>query len=70
MSYFRCGDPDDDFRRLEREQARYEARLPVCEHCGERIDDDHYFYIEGEILCYECMIEKYRRSTDDYENKH
>lgn len=68
MSYRRCGDPLDDFNRLDMEQARYEDRLPVCEKCGERIDDDHYFNIEGEILCEECMIEKYRQRTEDYAN--
>ena len=65
MSYFRLGDPLDDFDRLDREQARREARLPVCEKCGERIYDEHYFDVDGEIYCEECMIEKFRKYTDD-----
>lgn len=65
MSYFRLGDPIDDFDRLDREQARMEARLPVCEKCGERIYDEHYYDVDGEIYCEECMIEKFRKYTDD-----
>ena len=70
MSYFRCGDPLDDFDRLDRKQAEYEARLPRCEEkkCGKRIDEDFYYEIDGEILCEECMKRRYRRSTEDYAN--
>ena len=66
MSYFRTGDPLDDFDRLDREQAQREARLPVCDECGEVIHDDHCFNIYGEILCEECMIEKFRKNTEDF----
>lgn len=65
MSYFRTGDPHDDFDRLDREQARLEERLPVCECCGEVIRDEHYYEVDWEIYCEECMIEKFRRNTDD-----
>jgi formylmethanofuran dehydrogenase subunit E len=50
----------------DREQERSLNLLPVCDKCKERIDDDHYFYIHGEILCEDCMIERYRRNTEDY----
>lgn len=68
MSYFRHGDPLDDFNRLDREQAEYEANLPRCEgkKCGKRIDADFYFEIDNEILCEDCMKRRYRRSTDDF----
>ena len=46
------------------EQAR--QRLPVCDRCRERIDEDYYFDIGGEILCEDCLIEKYRKWTEDY----
>lgn len=43
-------------------------RLPVCEdhECGKQIDDDHYFMVDGEILCEACMICRYRRNTEDF----
>lgn len=50
------------------EQARREARLPVCENpkCKKRINDDFYFEIDGEILCEECVNLRYRKYTEDY----
>ena len=68
MSYFRHGDPLDDFDRLDRQQAEYEARLPVCEDCKQPIHDEDYYEIDGEILCEECMKSRYRRSTEEYAN--
>lgn len=70
MSYFRHGDPLDDFDYLDRRQAEAEARLPVCEDkkCHKRIDEDFYYEIDNEILCEECMKRRYRRSTEDLVN--
>ena len=68
MSYFRHGDPLDGFDRIDREQCRREARLPVCENCGHPIYDEHYFEIDNEILCEECVIERYRKNTEDVVN--
>lgn len=55
MSYFRNGDPLDDFARLDREQARWLEQLPVCDVCGEPIQDDHYYQICGENICPDCL---------------
>lgn len=66
MSYFRNGDPLDDFDALDAMQAMYEARLPVCEECGNRINDDYYFDVDGELLCEDCMNKRYRKHTEDY----
>lgn len=53
------------------EWERYDARLadllaerPKCDRCGEHIQDDFCFVIDSEILCEECMIEKYRKAVD------
>jgi hypothetical protein len=61
-------DAERDFARHDMEQARKEARLPVCEEkkCRKRIHDDYYFEIDGEILCEDCMIRRYRKYTEDY----
>lgn len=66
MSYFRTDDPLADFDRYDIEQARREARLPVCDGCKKRIQDDEYFEIDGEILCRKCMDDRYMRYTEDY----
>ena len=66
MTYFRIGDPHDDFDRHDRDLARKEARLPVCERCLKRISDDFYWDMEGEILCEDCMNIRYRKYTEDF----
>lgn len=69
MSYFRHGDPLDDFDRLDRAEAEHHEQLPVCDDCGHTIDADHYFEIEGDILCEDCMEIRFRRNTEDYINQ-
>ena len=68
--YFRHGDPEADFDRLDAELARYEARLPKCERCKHTIYDDDYYDVDGEILCEECLKEKYGKSCHDYAEGH
>lgn len=50
----------------DRAHEKARERLPVCDRCRERIDEDYYFDIGGEILCEDCLIEKYRKNTEDY----
>jgi NAD-dependent SIR2 family protein deacetylase len=68
MSRFYTDEPARDFDRWDMEQARREARLPVCEKCKKRIKDDDYFDVYGEILCEEHMKEKFRMSTEAWVN--
>ena len=65
MSAFRSDDPMRDFAKREREMQEWENSLPRCDSCGEMIED-YVFDIDGEILCIECMIAKYRREAEDY----
>lgn len=66
MPRFYSDDPVRDFDRYDAMTAQKEAQLPKCEKCGEPINDDIYFEIDGEILCEECMHDRYGRSTEDY----
>lgn len=59
-------DPERDFARHDMELARREARLPVCEKCKKRIQDENYFDIGGEILCRGCVEDRYMKYTEDY----
>ena len=59
-------DAERDFARWDMEQARAEARLPVCDCCGEVINDDFYWEIDGEIFCEDCLNDRYRHYADDY----
>lgn len=57
-----------EYHDWEQEQQRMQR--PVCEdpRCKKHIQDDHYFLIEGEILCEDCMIRRYRKNTEDFIN--
>ena len=59
-------DPARDFAQWDMEQTMAEAMLPVCDDCGEVINDDYYYEVEGDILCEECMKHRYRKFTEDY----
>ena len=59
-------DPLIDFERHDREQAKQLERLPVCERCGEPIQDDHLYLINDEFVCPECLERDFRKDTDDY----
>jgi formylmethanofuran dehydrogenase subunit E len=63
MSY--TDDPIRDYDNYCREQEREEARLPVCDGCGETIYDEYCYNINGDILCEECMTNEFRRCTED-----
>lgn len=58
-------DPIADFNRRDRDQAREEARLPHCANCGEPIYEK-YYYIEGDIICSECLEANYSHDVDTY----
>ena len=65
MPYF-SDNPVLDFERYDRDQERLRELLPVCRKCKCRITDDDYYYIDGVILCEDCMKEKYQRKVEDY----
>lgn len=62
-------DPVADYHRHCDEQERQMERLPVCDNprCKKRIQDDFYFFIDGEILCEDCMNARYRKDVDDFD---
>lgn len=64
MSYFRTGDPLDDFARHDREQAQRLEQLPKCDICGEPIQDDHYYQINGDNVCPECLNDHFRKEIE------
>lgn len=47
---------------------RQRARLPVCDNrkCRRQIDGEHYWEIEGDILCEKCAILRYRKDVADF----
>ena len=58
---FNCiPDNYDLFERYDREMAKQEEKLPHCADCDQPIMDDHYFEINGESICPDCL-DAYRR---------
>lgn len=55
MSYFRHGDPLDDFDRLDREEALWLKSRPKCSGCGEHIQSEKCYRIHGEVYCPDCI---------------
>ena len=53
MSY--TDNPLFDFDRYDREQQSRPDKLPVCADCGEAIQDEFAYYINGEWICERCM---------------
>ena len=41
--------------RREREQEKWLEARPVCDVCGEHIQEDHYFNIGGTKICPNCL---------------
>lgn len=49
--------PIADFHRYDAEQNRRLARLPVCDHCGEPIQQEDAVCIDHQWFCDDCLKE-------------
>lgn len=49
------GEPYEDFLRKEAEEARWLKTRPVCAWCGEPIQDEYAYEIDGEWVCGDCI---------------
>lgn len=63
MSY--TNDPVADFDAWDTEQNKRLEQLPVCCYCTEHIQQDHYFLINDEVICPDCMDSYFRKEVDD-----
>lgn len=62
----RTDDAVRDWDRHCAEQERQLKRFPKCGYCTQRIQDGYFYEIEDKFVCEECLIEHFRRDTDDY----
>lgn len=58
-------DPVRDFERYDAEQNRRIEQRPHCADCGEAIQDETAYYINGEFICKTCM-DAYLVNVEDY----
>ena len=64
MSY-----PDnyDMWEASERRKEAWLAGKPICSYCGQPIQDDRLFDINGLLYHEECAREEFLKYTEDYE---
>ena len=56
----------DNYTFWEQNEFRQEEalrKMPVCEYCGEHIQDEYAYCIEGTWICEKCMNEHFRREV-------
>ena len=58
-------DPVRDAERHAEEQDRQLDRYPKCAHCGEPIQDERLFDINGELYHVECAEDEFKKWTED-----
>ena len=54
----------DVWKHHEDEQEKRLAELPVCDCCDEPIQDDHYYLINSDNICPDCLENYYRTEVD------
>jgi len=63
MKMYWTDDPVADFERYDAEQEAKLERLPECSECGNKIQDEYAYYINGEWIHTKCMDKNYRREV-------
>jgi hypothetical protein len=63
---FFTDDPVKDYDRYQEEQDKQLQKLPKCSYCDEHIQDEHFYEINDEVICEECLNQNFRKRTDDY----
>lgn len=58
-------DPIRDFENYYDDLERKLEELPICSECGEHIQDDMCYEINGEYLCENC-VDMHRICTPGY----
>ena len=56
----------DAYNEYSSRQECFISKLPKCSECGERIQSEHCYEINDELICPTCMNDNHRVFTDDY----
>ena len=56
----------DQWCRHEAEQEKHLKQQPVCADCDDHIQPGHYYQINDEAICPDCLDSNYRKETEDY----
>ena len=59
-------DNNDFYDMHQAKQDKWLEARPRCCCCGEPIQDDMLYDIDGDLYCEDCMNDEFRHSTDNY----
>lgn len=54
------------WKQREAELEKWLNDRPECCYCQEHIQDDHYYEINDEVVCFECLEAHFRKEIDDF----
>lgn len=63
---FYSDDPLFDFYRHDAEQEAWLAKRPKCADCCEHVQDDHFYLINDEVICPDCLESHFRKDVEDF----
>lgn len=61
-------DAYDDFIANDADHERWLAQLPVCEVCGNPIQDDYYYEFGDDKVCCDCLGDYLKKNDYRVEN--
>lgn len=62
----RIPDNYDYYKKHAEEQDKLLQKCPVCTYCGQHIQDEYLYEINGELICEECVKDNFRKNVEDY----
>ena len=57
----------DAWEAYDTEQERQAEQIPECDYCGEKVSGDHYYFINDDVICPECLESYYRKDIEFYD---
>lgn len=54
----------DLFEACEARAEKERRKAPICDYCYEVVQDDHYYDINGDFLCQDCLDHFYRKEVE------
>lgn len=57
----------DQWEEHDRSKERRLAQRPKCDCCDHHIQHDHWYEINGDIICPDCMESYYRKESENFD---
>lgn len=58
--------PVRDAMNYDMERQKELDSLPKCDICGQPIQDEDLYDLDGTLVCEECLNREYKKPVDDY----